>query len=56
MNNREWLKSLSDRQLDKEIKYGGWLTEGFSHREFHTRALQEAREEKQRRSEANRYD
>lgn len=42
MENTEWLKSLSDRQLVDEIRYGRALAEGDRHREHHSRELREA--------------
>lgn len=52
MENREWLRSLSDKQLAEEIKYGRVLAEASRHREFAKRELQEAIEEKERRRAA----
>ena len=47
-NNREFLKSLSDKQLAEEIKYGG--ARGSPHDRLHDRDLAEALAEQQRRS------
>lgn len=51
MENREWLKSLSDRQLADEIKYGRMLAEGGRHREHYRRELEEAEAEMRARSD-----
>lgn len=49
-NNTEFLKSLSDKQLADEIKYGRELAESRGHhREHARRELDEAISEKQRR-------
>lgn len=52
MENREWLRSLSDKQLAEEIKYGRILGEVAHHREHFKRELQEAIEEQERRRAA----
>lgn len=46
-NQREFLKSLSDRQLADEIKYGG--ARGSPHDRLYDADLQEAIAEQQRR-------
>jgi hypothetical protein len=47
--NREWLKSLSDKALKDEIKYGRVLAEGDRHKAHYQRELEEAEAEKRRR-------
>lgn len=42
MDNKEWLRSLTDKQLAEEVKYGRLLSEGDHHKEQHKRALDEA--------------
>lgn len=51
-NNREWLQSLSDKQLESELRYGG--ARGSNHDAIYERAHQEAKEEKARRDDKNR--
>ena len=48
--NEEWLRSLSDRALREEIKYGKLLAEGSDHARFRERELTEAKRELARRS------
>jgi hypothetical protein len=50
MENREWLKSLSDKQLAEEIKYGRMLAESSRHKQLAARELREAEEERRRRA------
>lgn len=52
MENREWLRSLSDKQLAEEIKYGRTLTDGNSHRKRYKRDLEEAEDEQRQRNAA----
>lgn len=56
-NNREWLKSLSDKQLEDEIKYGRMRAEtpiNHNHQESAQRDLDEARLEKLAREQDRR--
>lgn len=46
MNNREWMKSLSDRALAEEIKYGRWEAESGRYRQPARRNLRDAEEER----------
>ena len=48
-DNVEWLKSLSDKALRDEIKYGRVLAQGGHHEQFHRRELEEAEAEMRRR-------
>lgn len=49
MENTEWLKSLSDKQLADEIHYGRVLAASDRHKQQRTRELQEAIAEMKRR-------
>jgi len=53
--HREWLKSLSDKQLDEEIYYGRKLATMSRHREFYKRQHQEALEERRSRKEGKQH-
>lgn len=49
MENTEWLKSLSDKQLADEIHHGRVLAASDRHKQHRTRELQEAIAEMKRR-------
>jgi len=42
MDNREWLRSLSDKQLAEEIRYTRLLADDDHHSEHHKKSLEEA--------------
>jgi hypothetical protein len=48
-NNREFLRSLSDKALAEEIKYGGWLSEHGRHKRSYRQDYEEAKAERARR-------
>jgi hypothetical protein len=50
-DNKEWLKSLGDKALADEIKYGRILAEGDRHKTHYQRELDEAEAEKRRRED-----
>lgn len=49
MENREWLKSLTDEQLAEEIHYGRMLAETSRHKNHARQELAEALDEQKRR-------
>ena len=52
--NKEWLKSLSDAQLDEEIRWGRVRADDSPHKESAQRNLEEARLEKLAREQDRR--
>lgn len=48
-NNREFLRSLSDKALAEEIKYGRWLAEDGRHKHTYRQDYEEAKAERARR-------
>lgn len=55
-NNQQFLRSLSDSQLDEEIYWGAELARNGRHKKTYAKDLEEAKSEKERRAQSRRFD
>ena len=53
MENKEWLKSLSDAELDEEIYYMGFWAKYGRHKKHYAKELKECLAERERRKDAH---